>query len=160
MTKVFGMILILFISIAGRAQHSEVARKGKPEVVSFCVLMSDSEKYRDKEVRIKATYRYGFEIAELYCLGCDKTHAWVELDEDYKEHSKSRYVRMIKSNGFQGRTVNVEVIGTLVSGSGFGHFGRLPFKFVVKSLVKAEIIADTGPEPHALSQKERKKLCR
>lgn len=158
--KIMGVfILILMSLIVGHSQQKQDSLITQTGIeVSFCDLIENAEKYKDKEVTVKATYKYGFEHAELYCLGCED-QAWVEFDESFKNHSKSKYLKKIKSNGDQGRTVNVEVVGTLFSGGGFGHLGFYPYLFVVKSLKNAEVVANVGLNPHALSNEEQKKIC-
>jgi len=160
MKIIYTLIFIFLLCFVVKAQTSKQATKEKSETeISFCDLIKNSEKYKDKEVSVRATYRYSFEHAELYCLECVENKAWVEFDESFKKYSKSKYTKKIKNNGFRGRTVNVEVVGTLLSGGGFGHFGIYPYKFVVKSLKMAEIVSDIGADPNALSKEEQKKLC-
>ncbi len=47
--------------------------------------MSNGKRLHDfmQEVNVRATYRYGFEWQELYCLDCkDKGKAWLEVPLD------------------------------------------------------------------------------
>ena len=51
--------------------------------VTFCDLVRNPDKYDGQEVSVRATYRYGFEWQELYCLDCkDKGKAWLEVPFD------------------------------------------------------------------------------
>jgi hypothetical protein len=159
MKIIYALIFVFLLCFVVQAQSSKETLKEKNETeLGFCDLIKNFEKYKDKEVTVKATYRYGFEQAELYCIGCIENKVWVEFDESFKKNSKSKYTKKIIDNAFRGRTVNVEVTGTLFSG-GFGHFGVYPYKFVVKSLRMAEVVADKGLSPNALSEDEQKKLC-
>lgn len=38
--------------------------------VTFCDLLRNAEKYNGKEVTVRATWRYGFEWSQFYCLDC------------------------------------------------------------------------------------------
>jgi len=56
--------------------------------VSFCDLLRNPDTYDGKEVTVRATYRYGFERQQLYCLECiDKGRAWLELPDDLDDDS-------------------------------------------------------------------------
>lgn len=60
--------------------------------VTFCDLVRNPEKYNGQEVKVRATYRYGVEWSEQYCLDClDRGKAWlvpVAVDEAAERTSK------------------------------------------------------------------------
>jgi hypothetical protein len=54
----------------------------------FCDLVRNPAEYNGKTVTVRATYRYGFEWEELYCLDClDKGKAWLEVPSDLDDAS-------------------------------------------------------------------------
>jgi hypothetical protein len=66
---------IVFLLVAGRGYSQDS--------VTFCDLVRNPDKYDGHEVSVRATYRYGFEWQELYCLDCkDKGKAWLEAPFD------------------------------------------------------------------------------
>lgn len=154
MKSFFAIFIIVFLSFTIKAQT------GQKNEVTFCDLVDNPEKYAGKEVIVKATYQYGFELSAIYCLKCIEKKAWVELDDSFKKFSKSKYRKLIKENGDRGRTVNVVFSGTLLYGGGFGHLGIYPYGFIAKSIITGEIVADNGLNPHALSLEEQQKICR
>ena len=95
--------------------------------VSFCDLVRSPEKYDGKVVSIRATYRYGFEWQQLYCIDClDRGKAWLEIPPDLDNTSDKALRRAPKGAGI----VNLTVQGVFVSGGRFGHMNRYPYKFV------------------------------
>src|SRR5215813_13785653 len=70
MPSAFVLISLMFLSVATYAQTP----------AKFCDLLRNPEKYRDQRVKVRATFRYGFEWQQLYCLDClDKGRAWLWL---------------------------------------------------------------------------------
>ena len=47
----------------------------QPERVSFCDLIKDPGKFDGRAVTLKASYRYGFEWQELFCVSCKGARA-------------------------------------------------------------------------------------
>ena len=48
--------------------------------VDYCDLIRHASDYDGKAVAVKATYRYGFEWQELYCVGCAApSKIWLDL---------------------------------------------------------------------------------
>lgn len=158
MKTVTTLILLLFLGVHVVAQ-TKGSFFGCKSVVNYCNLVDTPDKFNQREIILSATYRYGFEQSELYCLGCeDSGSTWVEFDESFKKSTKSKYRKMVRKNGFRGRTVNVEAIGIFYSGGGYGD-GSYSNKFVIKSLRKAEIVADSGLLPKVLSVEQRARVC-
>lgn len=89
--------------------------------VTFCDLVRNPDKYNGQEVRVRATYRYGFEWQELYCLDCkDKGKAWLEVPFDLDDAAIRPLRRAPKGAGI----VNLTLQGVFVSGNHhFGHMG-------------------------------------
>jgi hypothetical protein len=152
--------VILLSALAASGQSAAKSRSGPaPIVLDFCDLIENADRYVSQKVQLRATYMYGFEVAELYCLGCQKEKVWVEFDDSFEKNSSSRERKKIKPNRDAGRTVNITAIGVLYAGS-FGHFGVYPLKFVITALKKADVVTNVGLPPRSLSVEAQKKLCK
>ena len=104
------LTIVLFM-LAGSAY-------AQPSVVTFCDLLRHADKYNGKEVSLRATYRYGFEWQELFCLDCmDKGKAWLDIPSDLNDASARSLRKAPKGAGI----VNLTLQGIFVSG---GHFGQ------------------------------------
>lgn len=92
---------------------------------TFCDLIRNPEKYSGKEVTIRATYRYGFEWSELYCLDClDQGKVWLDMPTALEDTSAKSLRKMPKGAGI----VNLTVQGIFVSGGTFGHSNAYRYK--------------------------------
>lgn len=104
--------------------------------VSFCDLVRNPEKYNGQEIRVRATYRYGFEWSELYCLDClDKGKAWlapVAIDEA----AERAFRRLPKGAGI----VNLTVQGVFVSGDTYGHQNGYRYQITPDKITDVKVI--------------------
>jgi hypothetical protein len=97
------LILLMFLGVTTHAQTT----------VKFCDLLRNPEKYGDQQVNVRASFRFGFEWQQLYCLDCiDKGKAWLELPNDLDDESERAFKKMPKGAGI----VNLTVVGVF-------HFG-------------------------------------
>jgi len=119
-------IVFLIASVSGYSQNS----------VTFCDLVRDPDKSYGKELSVRATYKYGFEWEELYCLDCkEKGKTWLELiPANLDKASEKALNRVPKGAGI----VNVTVQGIFVSGGHFGHLNGYPNKFVASKVSRNE----------------------
>ena len=104
--------------------------------VTFCDLLRNPEKYNGKQVTVRATYRYGFEWSELYCLDClDKGKTWLEhvaLDKA----TERAFQRLPKGAGI----VNLTVQGVFVSGDTYGHQNCYRYQFTPDKITDVKVI--------------------
>jgi hypothetical protein len=122
------VLLILFLSQA-------VA--GSDTKVSFCDLVQNPEKFNGKEVTVRATYRYGFEWEQLYCLDClDKGKAWLEIPADIDDASEKAMKQAPKGAGI----VNLTIQGTFMSGGTYGHLNGYRYQFVAKEISNVAVV--------------------
>jgi len=164
---IFGFVLFLLAFAlfspwqqGGRVKETPPT-EAKTPAVSYCELVRNPEKYDRKQVRTQATYRYGFEWSELYCLDCLKEgNVWVEFESSFKACTKSSIARNVGDNGFVGRTVNLIVVGTFYSGGNYGHMGEYRFKFVVNCLERAEVVINDSPLPDKLPPEAAARVCK
>jgi len=103
--------------------------------VTFCDLVRDPKKYNGKEVIVRATYRYGFEWSQLYCLDClDKGKAWLSFS-DLDEASESSIRRFPKSG-----IINLTVRGVFASGHTYGHLNGYRYQIVADRISDVKVI--------------------
>jgi len=96
-------IIILFLTSGVHSQSP----------VTFCDLVRSPEKYTGKQVTVRATYRYGLEWSELYCLDClDKGKVWLDMPIELEDTSAKTLKKLPKGAGI----VNLTVQGVFVSG--------------------------------------------
>jgi hypothetical protein len=139
------LILILSESVAG-----------SDATVSFCDLVRNPEKFKGKDVTIRATHRYGFEWTELYCLDClDKGKAWLEIPADIDDASQKALKRAPKGAGI----VNLTVSGTFVSGSTYGHLNGYRYKFVAKEISNVSAVLKGMKSPEEEKEAEKRWAC-
>ncbi len=119
--------------------------------ILFCDLVRDPAKYNGRTVEVRATYRYGFEWHEFYCLDClDKGKAWLELPDDMDDASLKELKRAPKGAGI----VNVTVRGVFLSR---GREGRLE---LIASSVTQVVTLSKGMHNRAEEERvERHRAC-
>lgn len=149
-------VLLFSISVFGQ----QAKRKTSEQIadVNFCYLLKNPDAYKDKTVRVKATYRYGFEWSELYCSNCiGKGQVWVDFTESFSENSKKKYRKKLNENGDGGRTVNVTFVGKFLAQGRYGHMNGYPFNFIVEKVENAEIIYKYSPVFNSLPDEVKPK---
>ena len=161
MTKLIIFTIVLFSTlIVGSAQNpiskSQASSMSDIATIAYCELIRNPEKYDGKVVRTNATYRFGFEWAEFYCLDCwDGEHrTWVDYEDELCPKSKK-----IKGNDLRGRTVNVQVVGKFYGAGrmGYGHMNAYQYKFVVSCVESAKTIWNDSFVPSSLPADVAKK---
>ena len=103
---------------------------------TFCDLLRNPDKYNGKEVTVRATYRYGFEWQQLYCLDCvEKGRAWLEIPGDGDE-SLDRSLRRTPKAGI----VNLTVQGLFLSGSTYGHMNGYSYQITAHKISSVVVL--------------------
>jgi hypothetical protein len=110
----------------------------QPMSRSFCELVRDPAMYDGKLVKVRATYRYGFEWQELYCLGClDRGKAWSEFAHELDRGSRRALRRAPKYAG----VVNVTVTGVFKGEGHFGHLNGYRYMVVMSKIEDLRIVS-------------------
>ena len=136
-----------------------LAGAGLPQSpVSFCDLVRNPEKYSGQEVTVRATYRYGFEWSELYCLDCvEKSKArsgkaWLQIPVDLDDDSARSLKRMPRHSGI----VNLTVHGVFMSGETYGHLNGYRYQIVAHKIGDVAVI-QKGMKSPAVEEKAEKR---
>lgn len=142
--KLLTRIIVVFVLTSGIHSQSPI---------TFCDLVRNSEKYNGEEVSVRATYRYGYEWSQLYCLDCkDKGKTWLEIPVDLDDASARYLKRAPKGAGI----VNLTVQGVFVSGGTFGHQNGYHYKIVAYKIRNVAVI-QKGMKPPAEEERAEKR---
>ncbi len=156
--KISALLFIFLFSVFVTAQQAKDKSNQQIVDVKFCDLLKNQDEYKDKTVRLKATYRYGFEWSELYCSNCvGKGQVWVDFADSFEESSKKKYRKKLNENGEGGRTVNVTFVGKFLAQGHYGHMGGYSYNFVVEKVENAEIIYKYSPVFNSLPEEAKLK---
>jgi len=153
----YTLCLMLFVLGQNDLGHGNNKPRSKPimPLISYCDLVKNPEKYDGKEVSVRATYRYGFEWQELFCLDCRKTaKTWLEFDNDDTQY-KASLKKFPKNQG----TISAIFTGTFHSSKGPYGDGGYRFQFMVTVISDVEVVSKQGWDPEHLTPIERKKAC-
>jgi hypothetical protein len=124
--------------------------------VRFCDLLHAPETYNGKQVTVRATFRYGFEWQQLYCLDClEKGKAWLELPSDLDEMSLKALKHAPKNAGI----VNITVQGTFKSGGSFGHLNGYRYELVAEKVSDVKVVLKGMKGPVEERKAEQKWAC-
>jgi hypothetical protein len=123
--------------------------------VEYCDLLKSPAAYDGKRVSFKATYRYGFEWQEVYCVKCrNSAKTWLEFPSERSKQIEKAGRGTPKGQG----TFNGLFSGVFHSGGGFGD-GGYKFELELQAIEGVEVVSRSGGVPDVLKASERKKLC-
>jgi len=140
-----GLTLVLSLSLVAAQENKPVKSEPKVPTVAFCQLLRNPDSYDGKEVRFRATYRYGFEASEFFdpgCFGDEKFTNWVEFDDAVKANMNPEVLKKFEDS-FCCRQrdesiwtifeTELQVIGTLYkpNGKGYGRDAN-PHYFLIR----------------------------
>ncbi|MDQ3635733.1 MAG: hypothetical protein M3405_14670 [Acidobacteriota bacterium] len=134
------------------------SQQNEPESnsISYCDLVRNPEKYDGKEVTVFASYRYGFEWQELYCLECQGLgKTWLEIDDNITSKTEKIFKKFPKDDG----TINAIFTGTFESSKGPFGDGSYSFRFLLKEASQARLVSKSSAFPTRLSDKVKRKVC-
>jgi hypothetical protein len=148
--------LVLSTLIVGQEKNKKLNYEAV-ENVSFCDMMESPSDFVEKNIKLHAIFRFGFEWSELTCLKC-KGKIWLEYGSLFDDLTKSNIRKKVKWSE-KGRTLNITTVGKLYISGGYGHLGGYKYKFVAEYFEDAEIILNDSPV--TLTPKIQKKTkCR
>jgi hypothetical protein len=134
-------VVVLALSMFSPSTYSQ-------ETVSFCDLLRNPERYDGKEVIVRATWRYGFEWSQFYCIDCSpKQTTWLEISPGLDEESSRVLQRRPKAG-----IVNITVRGLFQSGGHFGHLNGYQNRFIARSVSNVAVVSK-GMKSQADEQK-------
>lgn len=128
----------------------------QPERVSFCDLIKEPDKFDGRTVTLKASYRYGFEWQELFCVSCrGAARVWLDLGEEPSKTLARGLRRLPKHLG----TVNGTFTGVFRGKASAYGDGGYKFQLDLSALTGVDVVSKSGAVPESLTTAERKRLC-
>ena len=124
-------LLLLAIGGSAAAQKPEAAQE-----VPYCDLVKTPQAFAGKQVRVRAIYKYGFEIQRLDSPACCPERGakiWVEIDSGLGGDSLKLFRKFPKGMGLVLATFE----GKFESGGPYGD-GGYRLKFTVDKIEKLE----------------------
>ena len=142
-----------------KCSSGKISQDGEGEhiiPIAFCDLLRNPQKYNGQKVTVRATWRYGFEWSQLYCLDClDNGKAWLDRASDLDEASERALKKTPKGAGI----VNLTVEGVFRSDGTFGHLNGYRYEIVPSKISHISVI-QKGAKSAAEDQKaERRWAC-
>ena len=151
--------LLMLGSYSTTGHVTATVTKQETPTVALCELISNAKLYDQKEVRVKAVYRVGYEWQELYCIGCysDENRIWLDFDDDFDSCTKKTVRRKLKS--VEG-TYAVTLIGKLIGSDGrYGHMGSYRFKFLARCAERVDLLLKDGRAPTLVPTEKIENAC-
>jgi hypothetical protein len=112
---------------------------------SYCVLLESPKRYAGKLVRLRASWRFGFETSLLYDKGCSQqSHTWLEFADEKALCPQTKEKQSLLSRS--DKEAEITVVGRLYGPGRYGHLGDYQFKFVVVCLEKIKVTASEMQE--------------
>lgn len=136
---ILGIALGLLVSISSVAEQKAYP----PQEISYCNLVKSPQQFAKKRIRVRAIYKYGFEIQRLDSPACCPEHGikvWVEIKSGLEGDSRKLYRKFPRGMGLALATFE----GTFESGGPYGD-GGYRFKFTVDKIEKLEGTAKASP---------------
>jgi hypothetical protein len=103
------------------------------ERIDFCEVLKDPRQYSGKEITVRATYEYWFEVSNLYCLSClDRGRTWLSISSDLDRDSENEWRKAPESG-----LVHLTVTGELLTGGTLGHLNGCQHEFAATKVRKS-----------------------
>jgi hypothetical protein len=110
------------------------------DMVTFCDLVHDPNKYAGKEVTVRASYKFGFEWSYLYCLSClEEGKPWLELPLHFDDLDRTTRKAIQHLPEYAG-TVNLTVSGVLVGPGAYGHMNGYRYEFKARTVSNVVVL--------------------
>lgn len=124
--------------------------------VSYCDLIRNLKEYENKRVAVSASYRYGFEWQELFCMKCrGQGKTWLEFNEKTADAVRHALRKAPRDHGI----INATFYGTLDGSNGPYGDGGYSYRFDVESIKDVKVVYRDGRAPELLPADVQKQLC-
>src|SRR5215475_6553753 len=124
--------------------------------VSYCDLIRDLKKYENKRVAVSASYRYGFEWQELFCMGCrGQVKTWLEVTEKNANAFRRALRKAPRDHGI----INATFYGIIDGSNGPYGDGGYSYRFDVELVKDVKVVYRDGRAPELLPADVQKQLC-
>lgn len=137
--RVVWLVLVLLALCPAKAQQSQDITQS----VAYCTLAREPQSFAGKRIRVRAIYKYGFEIQQLdppTCCAGRGPKIWVEMEPGLQGNSLKLFRKLPKGMGLALATF----AGTFESGGPYGD-GGYRLKFTVDQIENLEGTAKASP---------------
>jgi len=142
-------------SLANCQAQSDKRLSGYTQV-AYCDLIRNPDQYDGKDVAVSASYRYGFEWQEIFCMKCrDQAKTWLEFD---RENIPALRRTLRKAPSHEG-LINAIFYGTFQGKRGPYGDGGYSYRFDVKFLKDVKSVYRDGRSPTLLPSNAQKQIC-
>jgi hypothetical protein len=150
------MVLVTYLSITIGYAPALRAQEHAYLPVSYCELVQKPMDYDGKKVAVRASYRYGFEWQEMFCMRCRAARkTWLEFEAGAAAGVRHALAKAPHDQG----TLNATFYGIFRGVRGPYGDGGYDFKFDLTSATAVEVVSRQGWVPERLTHNEQKKLC-
>lgn len=133
-----------------------VAQLDRTIVVDVCGLLRDPGRYDGQRVTVSASYRYGFEWQELFCMKCwGGDRVWLEIPTNPPE----ALTRALRGTPKHEGIANGKFTGIFRGKPGAFGDGGYRFQLEVESVTAVKTISRKGVVPTALPVNLQRRLC-
>lgn len=133
----------------------EIMEAQQPERTSLCDVIRDPGKFDGRAVTLKASYRYGFEWQELFCVSCrGAARVWLNLGDEPSKALARELRRLPKHQG----TINGTFTGVFRGKPSAYGDGGYRYQLDLSALTGVDIVSKSGAVPEALPAVEGKRL--
>ena len=134
--------LVIFLSSCSIGYQNDEP-DNTPQEVTYCQLARDPTAFSGKRIRVRAIYKYMFEMSRLNSPTCcpeRQVSIWVDFDEKLGGNSRKLFRRFPKGMGLVLATFS----GRFEGGGTYGD-GGYRFKFTVDEIENLEARAKPSP---------------
>jgi hypothetical protein len=139
-SNIFKLVLFFMAFCCSTAMlKSETAQQ-----VSYCDLVKEPQQFAGKRIRVRAIYKYGFEIQRLdspVCCPERRTKIWVEIESKLEGNSLKLYRKFPRDMGLVLATFE----GKFESGGPYGD-GGYRLQLMVEQIEKLEAVAKASAQ--------------
>lgn len=130
---------------------------GEDSALDICGLIDRPQAFDGKRVTVRASYRYGFEWQEIYCLQCRHlAKVWLAIPPELPKTVQRNLSRLPRNQG----TVNATFTGVFHgTRSAFGD-GGYQYQLDLEHIEHVKVVSTSGAVPDALPDRQRTKLCK
>jgi hypothetical protein len=147
------MLWALFTIVAGAVSADEHVQYVN---TSYCDLVQNPERYSGQRVSFTATYRYGYEWQEIYCLTCrDTGKTWLEFPQDPPKEMKKAVKGTPKGQG----TLNANFKGVFQTKPGSFGDGSYKYQLALEHIADVHVLSRSGGVAGVLPEPERRRVC-
>jgi hypothetical protein len=158
------IVMLLLVGAMTAAVSLLLASKPgeSPPIMHLCDVLKESQQYDGKQITVRATYRSGVEISQLYCLACiDRGRVWMRelLPRNGEISPGVKNLNELLHEAGPAITVNGTFTGIFRGPGQHGYLGASTYQIDVQEVRNVELIYRGPAEPERLPDEIKKKIC-